>query len=269
MPGPDGKNYIAWSQPEIGLYNLNHTQNGPAYPDFLEGLDGAIHVIEAQKLKPRFHTLNASLVRMLWMQHILDTVPTTGLVLDVPLSGARTLPWTKPLGALDDAASGSFALAVWVAFPSLHISSPSSSLLDARGTPSVVVVNTSTAAGMSVAGLVLSLSPQVAQVRLSDPAGRTMTVSSDEVCGAAVGDGKLHHVVVIADTHSCVVSMVVDGTLCDGGSTTVQGWAYFPDQIGLVPAVAGISVSDGVRRLRLYDRYLRTSEAIAAWRAGL
>ena len=57
-----------------------------------------------------------------------------------------------------------------------------------------------TARSAVVAGLVLSLSPQVAQVRLSDPAGRTMTVSSDEVCGAAVGDGKLHHVVVIADT---------------------------------------------------------------------
>ena len=62
---------------------------------------------------------------------------------------------------------------------------------------------------------------------------------------------------------------MVDATLCDGGTAAVQGWQYFADRLGEVPAAAGIRVGGEVRRLRLYDRYLRTSEAIGMWRAGL
>ena len=104
---------------------------------------------------------------------------------------------------------------------------------------------------------------------LTDTAGVSMSISSDEVCGASVTDGKLHHIAVIADAHSRILSLVVDATLCDGGADAAQGWQYFAKKLGEVPAADGIRVSDEVRRLRLYDRYLRTSEAIASWRAGL
>jgi len=260
VPGADGKMYIEWSQPEVAYYNPNHEENGPAYPDFVEMSDGRIHLIEAQKVNPRFHTLNASLPTMLWSQHTMRAVPKVGLVLDAPCSGVQTLPWREPgLGA-------SFALAAWVAFPS-------------AGHEVVAVDSTGGGDGQ---GLRLSLNATAVELRLTDGSGRSRrdgracssaascapVVTSDDVCAAAVGDGKLHHIAAIVDGASGIASLVVDGTLCDGGSVSVQGWSYLDPALGSVPA-KGLRVGEGVRRVRLYDRYLRTSEAIGAWRAGL
>jgi hypothetical protein len=32
VAGADGRQHIAWSQPEVALYNPNHKENGPASP---------------------------------------------------------------------------------------------------------------------------------------------------------------------------------------------------------------------------------------------
>jgi len=52
--------------------------------------------------------------------------------------------------------------------------------------------------------------------------------------------GKPQHIVAIVDGPK-IVTFVIDGKLCDGGE---------------------------ILRLRMYNRYLRTSEAVAAFRAG-
>ena len=62
-------------------------------------------------------------------------------------------------------------------------------------------------------------------------------------------------------------AIIVDGKLCDGGETRQHGWHRFPSDLsdvnGGLAAVAPV-----VKRLRIYNRYLRTSEAVGNWRAG-
>jgi len=60
--------------------------------------------------------------------------------------------------------------------------------------------------------------------------------------------------------------------LCDGGEARQQGWYRFDRALGPVSesgrASIGLVGKDELRQLRVYDRYLRTSEAISNWRAG-
>jgi hypothetical protein len=68
------------------------------------------------------------------------------------------------------------------------------------------------------------------------------------------------------------VSFVVDGVLNDGGAIREFGWGRFPFEMGDVngarqvkftPKIFGV-----VEHLRVYNRYLRTSEAVGLFRAG-
>ena len=222
--------------------------------------DGTIHLIEAQKVVPRFHTLNASMVHMLWTQHAMDRVPATGLVIDAPCSRAEALNRTQPLGALQSGRS--FALGVWVAFPAAAAQE-----LVVQTRPVAVAASTR-GSSSQVQGLVLRLNATGAEVRLTDTAGSAAGARTDDVCGRRVADGKAHHVTVIVDADSGILSMVVDDLLCDGGSYTPQGWVYMDHKMDVIPTGGAIVVSGSVRRLRLWDRYLRVSEAIAVWRAG-
>ena len=70
-----------------------------------------------------------------------------------------------------------------------------------------------------------------------------------------------------------IITFVVDGRLCDGGESGQFGWGRFSpnlrdvygeDMLRIAPSLAG-----SIHRLRMYDHYLRTSEAIGNYRAGL
>lgn len=83
--------------------------------------------------------------------------------------------------------------------------------------------------------------------------------------------GTLHHVTVIVDGGPDVISFVVDGILCDGGTDCTYGWGRFSPQLGDVRGSDKLRVAPSLRgqlqRMRIYDRYLRTSEAIANFHA--
>ena len=88
----------------------------------------------------------------------------------------------------------------------------------------------------------------------------------------AITAGKLHHVVIIVDAGPRVVSFVVDGRLLDGGETRSHGWTQYEEPLGDVSGSGKLrsgSAADGqIKHLRVYRRYLRTSEAIANFHAG-
>jgi len=81
-----------------------------------------------------------------------------------------------------------------------------------------------------------------------------------------------HHVAVIVDGGPKVITFIVDGLLCDGGEARQFGWARFhaalADVNGAERARIAPALEGELGRLRLYDRYLRTSEAVGNWRAG-
>jgi hypothetical protein len=84
--------------------------------------------------------------------------------------------------------------------------------------------------------------------------------------------GKLHHVAVIVDAGPKIISFVVDGILCDGGDVRSFGWGRYSGPIGNVAGSGELRLApslDGkLKTLRLYDRYLRMSDAIANFNAG-
>lgn len=74
----------------------------------------------------------------------------------------------------------------------------------------------------------------------------------------------VHHAVFIADFSAGIVYTVLDGRFCDGGSAREQGWGRLPADMNDIKGAFQAEISPKVSRLRLYDRPLRTSEAVAA-----
>jgi hypothetical protein len=85
--------------------------------------------------------------------------------------------------------------------------------------------------------------------------------------------GRPHHAAIIVDGGPRIVTFVVDGILCDGGSGRQFGWTRFDpayaDVSGDGPLRLNPAGDSGLKSLRVYDRALRTSEAVANYRAGL
>ena len=84
--------------------------------------------------------------------------------------------------------------------------------------------------------------------------------------------GKLHHIVAIVDQGPCIITFVIDGQLCDGGSARTHGWTHYDVPLGDVAGTGKLRLAQppkiDLKRLRIYSRYLRTSEAIAHFHAG-
>lgn len=84
--------------------------------------------------------------------------------------------------------------------------------------------------------------------------------------------GRLHHVVICVDGGPKIITFVVDGALCDGGAGRPFGSGRFhrhlrglngSNELRIAPRLRGRIAS-----LRIYGRYLRTSEAISHFHAG-
>jgi hypothetical protein len=115
-------------------------------------------------------------------------------------------------------------------------------------------------------------------VGLTARGGLTMTLSDGAVSASLNTEPNLitpdirHHAVFIVDAGPRLLLVVLDGQLLDGGDTLEQGWHRLPD--GLTDVNSGPlrfldAASGQVEMLRVYGRYLRVSEAIGNYRAGL
>jgi hypothetical protein len=78
---------------------------------------------------------------------------------------------------------------------------------------------------------------------------------------------KRHHVVAIVDGGPKIITFVVDGVLNDGGTARQFGWGRYSPHLRGVDGDRVLRVACSVVGLRVYDRYLRTSEAIGNYRA--
>ena len=85
--------------------------------------------------------------------------------------------------------------------------------------------------------------------------------------------GKLHHIAIIVDGGAKIITFVVDGIVCDGGEHRQYGWGRFDPLFGDVNGSRKLRVApslDGnVEVLRIYDRYLRNSEAVGNFNSRL
>ena len=254
----DGR--VSWSQPEIVAY-VDGGLEGCSYPDFIED-GGHYYICATQKTEARVLDVDPGLLQGLWDQDLRHDIATNGLVLN--LSGEQCAPKTTARGpklaplcgdiqrrkSHDDSA-GALTIDVAVRFSDL---APGQVILDGR-----------------------------------DDAGRGYVLRTGdhetlrfEMCDgwqAACWDcdagllkpNTLHHVVLGVDGHAKVIYFVVDGALNDGGTQRPFGFGrfspIFKDITGgrtlqIAPALRG-----ELRHVRIYDRALRTSEALGNCRA--
>ena len=279
----DGR--IHWSQPEVILYD-DDIGNRMSYPDYIED-DGRIFITETQKSVARVHELDRNLLEAMWNQHENRSVATDGLVLDLDgdtcVGGASVAMPELPrlhnrsasyvdsdTGATlgDNAtkaveARGGFALELWVRFDDLE---PWQVLFDSRGEEE--------------RGLFVQLTDRetvklhITSRAYDTPGSRNGNGIVESVCECdrrLLKPNTLHQILFIVDGGPKLMTVMIDGVLCDGGTDRQFGWSRFHPNLmspnGAEKATLAPALSGKLEKLRLYDRYLLTSEGVGNWRA--
>ncbi|MBI3207967.1 MAG: exo-alpha-sialidase [Candidatus Solibacter usitatus] len=253
---PRGK-IIRWSQPEIVLYDDDPLIR-MSYPDLVEE-GGKYYFTETQKDVARVHEIDAALLHGLWSQFDAKATPAkAGLLVNLPAAGASTptevaapaLPLLLQRSrradfAADDLRAG-FSIDVWMRFES------GQTLLDNRGPDGKgFALRTST-----VGSVELILNDGQTENRWTSDPGMLAT-------------SKTHHIVAIVDGGPKIITFVIDGKLNDGGDARQFGWGRFSPNLRGANGGNLLRIGNPVQRLRLYNRALRTSEAIANFKSPI
>lgn len=236
---------IHWSQPEILLFDDDPSTRF-SYPDLIEQ-GGKYWVTETQKSIARVHQLDPTLLEGLWNQATAKAVVTKGLLLcasdDLLLTGLVDMPQ----GAIDVGQNQGISVEFW--FNALGPWKSDEVLLDSRDG--------------NGAGIQVVTQPNLAvAITLSD--GQT-SVTWDTDPGLMTPGS--HHVVATLDANPKIGTMVVDGRLCDGGMARPFGWKRFDQVPGDVRGSDQLGVGPQMNSVKIYDRYLRTSEAVSNFNA--
>ncbi len=247
--GVEKDGHIHWSQPEILLWDPD-PKTRMSYPDLIEQ-DGRCWVTETQKEIARVHQVDPSLFEGLWSQGQAAKVTRRGLILDQ--APARPSDRAKPV-RLDSLAEGSgFTIDMWIQLDDL--------------TPGQVILDRRNDAG---SGMRLMVTPAgTIGLELSDGEKHQSVWDTDP---GVVKAGQLHHVVAIVEGGPRIIMFLVDGVLCDGGENRQYGWGRIDPALtdlgGTLPLQVAPSLKGTIKRLRLYDRALRVSEAVSNYHAA-
>jgi hypothetical protein len=76
----------------------------------------------------------------------------------------------------------------------------------------------------------------------------------------------------VVDGGPRIITWIVDGIFNDGGPVRDFGWGRFDPSLREVNGSPSVRIAPAIfgemRKLRVYDRYLRTSEIVGNFRAG-
>lgn len=239
--------HIYWSQPEILLYD-DDPEAGISYPDFIED-SGHFYITETQKSVARVHEIDRALLEGLWNQSTNKRVATEGLAVSASgkqVASASLLPMPRfePLPN-----SRGFTIEMWVRFREL---SAGQVLFDTRDGGKGIHLSTS---GRSTLQLTLN-DGQRGFSWDSDPGTHPGTLKVDV----------WQHIAMVVDNGPRIVSFIVDGQFNDGGAVRDYGWARYPKELNDINGSSLVKVAPllygDLRLLRVYGRYLRTSEVV-------
>ena len=249
--GEERAGTIHWSQPEVLMYGFDLPVRGlgMSYPDFIEE-DGRLWVTTTNKEDARVFEIAPELLDGLWKQEDTRAVPDRGLLLDL---GKTELEkhGTQTLAGLPSLLHGGFTIDLTFCFDSL---APGQLLLECN-----LKEDRGWSVTMAEHG---SLRIELADGRHT-PEGWTTPSGLFE-------RGRSHHVTFIVDGGPNLLLAVIDGMLCDGGDEEQRGWGRFSRRIMDVGGENSVlktspQRSGTIDRLRLFDRPLRVSEAIAIY----
>ncbi len=249
--GVEKDGHIYWSEPEILVYDMNPATK-ISYPDFVED-SGEFYVTETMKTYARVHHIDRSLLEGLWNQAENRSVAAKGLVLT---AGSDKLHANSSLvmPPLPSLVEGGFTLEFWVRLRELVAGQV---ILDARD-----------ARGKGIA--IISRDRSTFKLILNDG---TREASWDNDPGTHPGVlrvGIWQHIAFVVDGGPKIITAIVDGVLNDGGAVRDYGWGRFDQALEDVNGATTAKVADNLmgelRQMRIYNRYLRTSEVVGNWR---
>ena len=243
--GVEAEGKIKWSQPEVLLYGPEGIF-GMSYPDLVEE-NGNYWITETQKTIARVHQIDKNLLEGLWNQGIEKRNTDKGLILEksnIPQQTKQLCP------KLPDLKDGSLSVEILFDINELN---PNQIILD----------NTD----LNGNGIKVGMnSRRTVEITLQDG---EIKASFDTDPGI-VKEGR-NHVVFVVDGEANLITSIVNGKLCDGGRYRFQGWSWFSSDIFLVNGNGYFRIAssfDGsVKKLRVYERRLTTSEAISNYRS--
>lgn len=252
---------ILWSQPEIVLYDMDPEAFGMSYPDFIEQ-DGKFWIVETQKSTARVHEVDMNLLNGLWNQSEEYRITSSGLIADAYetslQNGTVNFPPVPNLMT-----GGGFTLELWFDANEL---SPGQEILSTFG-PKHKGLEVSIGKNRNV-----EIRIHDGEMRDADgPYRGGQTFSSD---AEAILKDQLHHVAFIIDGASGIASVIVNGILSDGSpDNRPYGWGrihtFMQDLNDTYKCSVNPDFKGQLRRLRVYNRYLTTSEVIENYHAGL
>lgn len=249
---------IAWSQPEIVLYARDPAISGMSYPDFIEQ-DGQLWITETQKVEARVHKIDQDLVQGMWNQGNDATVVRKGLVMDSDESmlQARMINFPHLPDLIE---GGGFSIELWLTANEIQSGQQILKTLGQKNKGIEIFLAEKNAIKISVND----------GQRRERNLGDAKEFVSDE---NTIKNGNHHHVVFTIDGAAKIATIVVDGILSDGGESRTHGWGkVYPLLSGLNDTYKGTISEDfkgRIHHMRVYNRALRTSEAIANYHSGL
>ena len=259
--GVERNGRIEWSQPELVCYGP--PTRGVSYPDLVE-VDGKFFISATNKREARLIEVDPELIAGLWRQRENKTAARKGIIFAraAAVKSAQSVAMPR-LPDLRD--GGGFAVELRLKFDDLKSGQV---LLDSRDEQG--------------RGLALTTGTNGRLQFIMNDGVRSFAWASD---AATISTGKVHHVTVSVDGGPKMLTFVIDGRLNDGGDDPARPFGtgrFWPveDKVNQTTGPQLGDVSGGpwlrlapslqgeLRGVKIYDRYLRTSEAIANYRAS-
>eukprot|EP01043_Picozoa_sp_COSAG02_P061015 COSAG02_NODE_8105_length_2708_cov_1.353009_1_plen_251_part_00 len=235
---------------------------------FYEDSAGVAYIGSQKSGYELMHRIPQSLLDAVWTQRSVDGVPA-GATLDVAINSTASAYRVAPISpSLNH--NGGLSISVWLR-PTFG-----ANVADA----SSVQVGSSLTASCDAGSFVLTTFESSVEFNFTIGGERTTIVPTgmcvDELLVTTMSRGPTH-VGIVVDGGSHVLSMVVNGVLCDGNKDGKvhnhqgpRGWLYLPEQLHSLGGCQLDVVSDdaGIGHVRVYPRALLTTEMIGSWRAG-
>ena len=239
---------IAWSQPEILLYDVD-PEARISYPDLVEE-DGRVFVTETQKTVARLHEIPAAFLQT--MDEALD------LELGAASAPGPALRFLRDIPCLLEGGAGPAEVAppkIEGAGLALEVT-----LDPARLAPGAPLLGN---AGGEGGGFSLRLGPGADRAEiLFRQGGREFRWESDPF---PVKDGPFT-LVANLDAQARIASFLMDGRFCDGGADREFGWGRFDGPMPDWNGAPRLRVGEAVLAFRIHGRPLLSAEAVAGAR---
>jgi len=252
--GIEKDGYIHWSQPEVFLYDMDHSK-GISYPDWIED-EGNYYFTETQKSIARIHQIPNEYMEMLWEQGENPKKMAEGLILELRDESCRQgQAFNMPeLGKLSKGKG--FSLELKVEPSGLNNDQV---ILDTRRKENDGYGNSAKYAGN---GLLIKILKSGALEFVMDDGRSPLIWSSGP---GLVQTNELNHIVINVDAKSKMLTFVINGELWDGGEKPF-GYARFNPFMYDVNGESNVSFSKdfkgNIQVFRIYNRFIYTSEAI-------